>query len=357
MASGGCDRRACLIQRLPYDVGPTSNIFMNASVRHKYVLITAAHNEEAYLERTLQSVVAQVQKPVKWIVVNDRSTDRTGAIVAAYAKQYRFIELIEVCEGQGREFSSKVKALSLGYQRLQHLDYDFLGILDGDISFDPHYYGELLERFSRDQELGLCGGFIYEDARGEFQSRKTNTPISVAGAIQLFRRECYEAIGGLRPIPYGGEDWCAEVGVRMRGWTVQAFPELKAFHHRATGTGGSLVRYWYRQGKMDYALGSLPSFEIVKCARRVMENPFGLGALARWIGFCLSSLGRSPRLVPKEFIDYLREEQRQRLRAMIRSGPKAPELNSSIDMATQRTLASGPSHEHVAGDAGKPSPN
>lgn len=320
-----------------------------------YVLITAAHNEEAYVECTLQSVVAQIQKPLKWVVVNDRSTDQTGAIVESYAKQYEFIELVDVREGEGREFSSKVNALSRGYQRLHGLDYDFLGILDADISFDPHYYGEVLERLLQDSKLGLCGGFIYEEVGGEFRSRKTNTSNSVAGAIQLFRRECYEAIGGLQPIPYGGEDWCAEVGVRMRGWTVQAFPELKAFHHRATGTGGSLVRYWYRQGKMDYALGSLLSFEIVKCARRVMENPLGLGAVARWIGFCLSSLHCSPRLVPTEFVDYLREEQRQRLRSMIRSSPKAQKLSSSIGTATQKTPASAQSHESIASNAGKTS--
>lgn len=329
---------------------------MTAQVPHNYVLLTSAHNEEAHIERTLQSVVAQTQKPVKWIVVNDRSTDWTGTILAAYARQYRFIELVEVYEGQGRAFSSKVKALSLGYQRLQDLDYDFLGILDGDISFDPPYYGELLERFSRDPRLGLCGGFIYEDAHGQFQSRRTNTPISVAGAVQFFRRECYEVIGGLQPIPYGGEDWCAEVGVRMRGWAVQAFPELRAFHHRPTGTGGSLLRYWYRQGKMDYALGSLPSFEIVKCMRRVMENPLGLGALARWVGFSLSSLGRSPRLVSKEFIAYLQTEQRQRLRLMFSSGPRASQADSSINTPTPRSLAGDPFHDHLAGDAGKPCP-
>lgn len=304
---------------------------MNAPGGRKYVLITAAHNEEAYIERTLQSVVAQVQKPLKWVVVNDRSTDRTGPIVEAYAKQFEFIELVEERGEQGREFSSKVRALSMGYRRLQRPNYDFLGILDGDISFGSHYYGDLLEKFARDPKLGLGGGFIYEKRKGEFKSRKLNTPFSVAGAIQLFRRECYEAIGGLQPIPYGGEDWCAEVGVRMRGWKVQAFPDLKAFHHRGTGAGGNLMRYLYRQGKMDYALGSLPSFEVVKCARRVTKNPFALGAAVRWVGFCVSVLRRAPRLVSKEFIDYLREEQRQRLQAMIRSGSKAPQLNSLAD--------------------------
>jgi poly-beta-1,6-N-acetyl-D-glucosamine synthase len=303
---------------------------MSAPVGRKYILMTAAHNEEAYIERTLQSVTAQVQKPLKWVVVNDRSTDRTGPIVEAFAKQFEFIELVEVRGEQRRGFCSKVHALSLGYQRLQSLDYDFLGILDGDISFDPRYYGDLLEKFARDPKLGLSGGFIYENKQGEFQSRTQNTPLSVAGAIQLFRRECYEAIGGLRPIAYGGEDWCAEVGVRMRGWKVQAFPDLKALHHRSTGTGDNLMRYLYRQGKMDYALGSLPSFEFVKCARRVTDNPFVIGAAVRWAGFCVSSLRRSPRLVSKEFIDYLRDEQRQRLRTMIRSGSKAPELNSPI---------------------------
>ncbi len=288
----------------------------------KYVLLTAAHNEEAHIQRTLQSVVSQLHRPGKWVVVSDRSTDRTAQIVQEFAGRHDFIELVEVREGKGREFASKVHALRLGYERLQHLDHEFIGILDGDISFEPEYYIELLSRFARDPKLGLCGGFIYEEDAGQFKSRKTNTAISVAGAIQLFRRECYEAIGGLQPIPYGGEDWCAEVGVRMRGWTVQAFPDLKAFHHRPTGTGGNLLRYWYRQGKMDYAFGSLPSFEVVKCARRVRENPFGFGAFARWVGFVGSWISRSPRLVSKEFIDYLRQEQRQRLRAMIRSTPR-----------------------------------
>jgi GT2 family glycosyltransferase len=291
--------------------------------KSKYVLLTAAHNEEAYIERTLQAVVSQLHRPEKWVVISDRSTDRTAQIVREYAGENTFIELVEIREGTGREFSSKVHALTVGYERLKSIDYEFIGILDGDISFQREYYTQLLGRFAGDPKLGLCGGFIYEEDAGEFRSRKTNTPISVAGAIQLFRRECYEAIGGLRPIPYGGEDWCAEIGVRMLGWTVQAFPELKAFHHRPTGTGGSLLRYWYRQGKMDYALGTLPSFEIVKCARRVRENPFGFGALARSIGFLSSWLSGSPRLVSKEFVDYLRQEQRQRLRAMIRSSPRA----------------------------------
>lgn len=296
---------------------------MTTDPSSRYVLLTAAHNEEFYIERTLQSVVSQEHRPERWVVVSDRSTDRTAAIVQEYARKHDFIELVEVAEGKGREFSSKVNALTLGHEKLSKLDYEFLGILDGDISFGPQYYGDLLDKFSRDPKLGLSGGFIYEEDQGEFKSRKTNTSISVAGAIQLFRRECYEGIGGLQPIPYGGEDWCAEVGVRMRGWDVRAFPDLKAFHHRPTGTGGSLLRYWYRQGKMDYALGSLPSFEIVKCVRRVRENPFGFGALARWTGFLGSWLSRAPRLVSKEFIDYLRQEQRQRLRAMIRSAPGA----------------------------------
>jgi len=297
---------------------------MNQSDSARYVLLTAAHNEESHIERTLQSVIVQLMRPSKWVIVNDRSTDQTGSIVRAYADQYSFIEVVEVHDVNAeRSFSSKVSALRRGYGRLVGQEYEFIGILDGDVSFPPDYYAELTDRLSRAPHLGLCGGFIYENKAGEFRSRRMNSTSSVAGAIQLFRRECYEAIGGLQPIPYGGEDWCAEVSVRMRGWTVQSFPELKVFHHRPTGRGGRLTRYWYRQGKMDYAVGSLPSFEIVKCARRVVGNP--IGALARWLGFVLSWVSCSPRVVSNEFIEYLRQEQRQRLRAWMGSLPRASE--------------------------------
>lgn len=278
-----------------------------------YVLITAAHNEETYIENTIRSVLAQSVRPLRWTIVSDASTDRTDEIVKMYASENAFIELVRLDGSHRNNFAAKVQAIRTGYEYLGNLQYGFIGILDADISLQPFYYRELLDEFSEDPRLGLTGGFIYEDRGGVFRGRRSNRTWSVAGAVQLFRRECYEAIGGICPLRYGGEDWCAEVSARMKGWTVRASRELKAFHHRATGTADNLLYHWFRQGKMDFSLGCLPTFEVVKCVVRLAEKPIVFGALARLAGFAWSYCVRADRPVPEEFVQFLRNEQKRRL--------------------------------------------
>ncbi len=290
-----------------------------------YVLITAAHNEAAYIRHTLDSVARQSVLPQKWVIVSDRSTDGTDEIVQEFASSHPFVELVRVGGPTGRNFGAKVRAISAGYQRLDPaLPYRFVGILDADVELGPTYYSSVLEKFEQTPGLGLAGGFVNDKTRrGEFKNRRSNSQSSVCGSVQVFRRECYEAIGGLLPLKYGGEDWAAEIMTRMRGWTVQAFPQLKVFQHRPTGTAVSLMGYRFQQGKMDFCLGSLTSFEIVKCLKRFPEPPLVLGALIRMAGFGWACLTFDPRQLPQEAICYLRQEQHQRLRKTLKFGGSA----------------------------------
>ena len=280
-----------------------------------YVLITAAHNEEAYIDKTLLSVVHQTQLPVRWIIVDDASEDGTAAIVRQYEKQYPFIELLSLNDRHARDFSSKVFALNAGAALLEGHQYAFVGHLDADVSFQPEYMSSLIDRLQADQKLGLAGGFIHEEQGGEYRPRPMNSVRSVAGAIQMFRRECYESLNGFSPLRYGGEDWHAEVRARMGGWRVVAFPELAVHHLRPTGSAGKgRLRYWYLQGYKDYSLGSHPGFEAVKMARRMLCRPYIIGALAGLVGFGLAYCRRENRLVSPEFLRFLRAEQMDRLR-------------------------------------------
>jgi poly-beta-1,6-N-acetyl-D-glucosamine synthase len=281
--------------------------------KETYVLITAAHNEERYIEDLIRSVVNQSVLPFKWVIVSDASTDRTDQIVKQYASQYPFIQLLR-CEGKHRHnFAAKDFALKAGYESLKGMPFGFVGILDADISLESTFFDGLLDAFKKDPNLGLTGGFIYEEKDGEFSIRGGNRIWSVAGATQFFRRACYEEIGGYSPLKYGGSDWCAEVSARMKGWTVRAIPELKVFHHRPTGTARNLLRYWFHLGRMDFSLGCHPIFEIAKCMGRMRHKPVVLGGLARLAGFVWSYIVRADRSVSKEFIEFLRKEQRQRL--------------------------------------------
>ena len=193
-----------------------------------------------------------------------------------------------------------MRALHAGNELLRDVSCAFIGNLDADVSIGPSYFEDLIARFDQRPSLGLAGGFVVEETSGEFRDRRQNRVYSVAHAAQLVRRECYEAIGGYAVLEYGGEDWHAQTCAKMKGWEVEAFPELKIFHHRHTGEGDNLLRHRFRQGRMDYSFGSYPAFEVFKCLQRLPEKPLLIGGLARLTGFFWSWVCRDKRPVSDE---------------------------------------------------------
>src|SRR5262245_25315453 len=105
-----------------------------------YVVITPAHNEERFLEKTIASMRKQTVKPLRWVIVNDASTDRTGAIVVAWKKRCDFIQLVDLERDSGRTFARKATAFERGFAEVRQLGFDFVGNLDADISFGPRYF-------------------------------------------------------------------------------------------------------------------------------------------------------------------------------------------------------------------------
>lgn len=291
----------------------------------KYVLVTAARNEESYIEKTICSVVAQTLKPEKWIIVNDGSVDRTEEIVNKFSLKHNFIQLLNKKSGNIRDFGSKVRAIHEGLQSLQGMDYDFIGNIDGDIEFGQDYFECLLEKFKENETLGIAGGWIYEFRDGKYEKRFGNAEHSVPGSIQTFRRECFESIGSYLPIKTGGEDCIAEVIARMQGWSTKSFPDLKIFHQRATGTEkANILSANYRQGKEDYFVGNHPLFELLKCLKRIQAKPFIIGSIFRLLGYPGGLLSKKPITVPQDVIEFLRKEQIDRIKALIHKRKTIP---------------------------------
>lgn len=285
-----------------------------------YALVTAAYNEEAFIETLLRSVTSQTILPDRWIIVNDGSTDGTDKIVQKYANNFKFVQLNYIKkEKHAHSFAAQVHAINAGLALLKN-DYEcsFIGNLDADVSFEPEYFEELLGKFHREPELGLAGGWIHEAQGGIFKERKVNSPQSVPHAVQLFRRDCLEALGwAYEPFPYGGPDWYAEVYLRMKGWRVQSFPDLKVLHHRPTGAAAGFIRTAYREGLMHYSMGSHPLYEFFRAARRLSGKPFVVGALLRLFSFIVASCRKEPMYVSDEFIKFLREEEMKRVRRFL----------------------------------------
>jgi poly-beta-1,6-N-acetyl-D-glucosamine synthase len=286
--------------------------------RKKYVLLTAAYNEESYIGATIESIAAQTHLPERWVIVSDASKDRTDKIVLSYAAKYPFLRFVRIQEKHARNFGAQVMAIRRGFEELRGVDYEFIGNLDADLTFEPDYFEKLLRKFDDDPKLGIGGGSIHErGSDGAFRSRPLNTKRSVGHAVQMVRRECYEDIGGWVAMPYGGQDWQALVSAEMRGWRVRSFSDLPVYHHRPTGGGDRRFRNLFREGRMDYSVGSYPPFEIFKLARRIRFKPYLLGSLVRLSGFLWGYWTREDRPVSREFIAFLRAEQKKALRTFL----------------------------------------
>ena len=282
-----------------------------------YVLITAARNEEDYIERTIRSVIAQTILPAKWVVVSDGSTDRTDEIVKRYADTYDFILLLHRSADQERNYGSKAKALKLAYEQLTGLAYDFIGNLDADVSFDSAYYEGVLKKLKENERLGIAGGIRFDFFDGRFR-RVHCAHNSVGGPFQLFRRQCYEEIGGYQPLRFGTIDSVAETMARMCGWDVEHFPEFKVYHYRCTGTaGGGLARARFKVGAQNYSIGYHPLFQTVRCLSRLFHYPPLIGSLSELAGYFWAFLKRREREVSDDFVWYLRAEQLGRLRSIL----------------------------------------
>jgi len=284
-----------------------------------YVLITPAHNEESYIEKTIQSVISQTILPTKWVVVSDGSTDGTDDIIRKYTKQNSWIELIRTKDHNECSFGSKALAINSGYQQLKHLEYEFIGILDADITIAADYYQRILLKFEENAHarLGVAGGMIAELRKGKFTILDYNVN-SVAGAVQLFRRRCFEEIGGYRPLKLGGIDALAEIMLRMRGWQVKSFKDIIAYHHRRIGTTrGSLVRSRFRYGLKDYSIGTHPLFMFLKCIHRFQEKPYIFGGILMLSGYFWAWIRREPKAVSEEIVRFVRYEQINRMKSKI----------------------------------------
>jgi poly-beta-1,6-N-acetyl-D-glucosamine synthase len=279
-----------------------------------YVLVTPARNEARFIELTIQSVVAQTVRPMKWVIVSDGSTDGTDAIVERYAAQYEWIELLRMPERQERNFAGKVFAFKAGKAKIEAVPYEVIANLDADISFEADYFSYLLVKLAVDPSLGVVGT-PYVETTGESYDYRFTSVEHVSGACQMFRRECYEAIGGYVPVKVGAVDCIAVIAARMKGWKTHTFTDKVCRHHRKVGTAQSgAMKANFTAGVMDYAMGNHPLWELFRSAYQMTRRPYLLRGMALGFGYLWSLVCCAKRPVSREFIEYSRREQMQRLK-------------------------------------------
>ena len=294
-----------------------------------YVLITPARNEEAFIEKTIQSMINQTILPIKWIIVNDGSTDETGNIVKRYLAVHPWIELVEIPQRQDRSFAKKVHSFNAGFEKVKELEYEIIGNVDADISFEKDHFEFLLDRFRDDPSLGVAGTVFKEEGGYGSDTDSFEGHTHVSGQCQIFRRRCFADIGGYVPHHAGGIDWIAVVTARMHGWKTQSFRERWFFHHRHLGTAErSPLASSFSYGEKDYFMGGHPLWEVFRVVYRMTKKPYLLNGGALGLGYLWAFLSRTPRPVSEEFIRFHRGEQMMKLKAILKAMLRLKKVDS-----------------------------
>jgi glycosyltransferase involved in cell wall biosynthesis len=285
----------------------------------RYALVTPARNEADLIEQTIRSVVAQTVPPSKWVIVSDGSTDGTDEIVKRYASQCSWIELVRMPERRDRQFAAKAHAFNAGCARLKDVPFDIIGNLDADITFDSEYLAYLLEKFSANPRLGVAGTPFVEDhdrTDKHTYAHQFADASHVSGACQMFRKKCFDEVGGYIPVKAGAIDWIAVTTARMKGWQTRTFTEKVCFHHRKLGVGSGShgkLRMRFHYGRKAYSVGGHPVWECLRGVFQMRQRPFVLGGLWFISGYVSAALRRTDRVVSPELMRFHRAEQMGRL--------------------------------------------
>ncbi|MEL6196453.1 MAG: glycosyltransferase family 2 protein [Pseudomonadota bacterium] len=280
-----------------------------------YVVISPCRNEAAFARRTLDSMVAQSCRPALWLIVDDGSNDETPGILAAYAAQHDWIRVMRRTDRGHRAVGpGVVEAFYAGLAEAPLEGIEHIVKLDLDLVLPERYFEILIDRMTADPRLGTCSGKpYYRDASGTLVSERRGDEMSV-GMTKLWRRRCFEAIGGLaRAVMWDAID-CHKA--RQLGWKARSWdePDLRFEHLRPMGSSqGGIHEGRRRHGAGQWYMGSDPLFTLASAVFRMAEPPRILGGLSMAWGYGRAALLGAPRHPDPALRRFIRAYQRRAL--------------------------------------------
>ncbi|MEL6971128.1 MAG: glycosyltransferase family A protein [Bacteroidota bacterium] len=250
-----------------------------------YVIVIPAYNEADFLPRTIEAIIQQELPPAQLVIVNDGSTDETGAIIDDYAKRYPWIKPVHSYEDKGYSGGAKIiKAFYRGYAGITATDYDFLIKMDADLLVDPDYFSAIAKHFEQQPKLGLAGGMLLTEKEGQWVYENISDRDHVKGAYKAWRKAAFEEMGGLKHTI--GWDTLDEILLQYYGWEVLVDESLPVKHYRPLGTKTGLVRVRVRIGYSFYRMRYGFWISLISAAKTAFRNqPYLISGLAVMWGF------------------------------------------------------------------------
>jgi glycosyltransferase involved in cell wall biosynthesis len=279
-----------------------------------YYIVIPAHNEEAFIALTLDSLISQTVLPKKVVIVNDNSTDKTAEIVTAYAKENPFISLVNKTSSAIHLPGSKViQAFHKGFETLDK-EYDVIVKLDADLILPNNYFETILNIFEKDATIGMAGGFAYIEKNGEWILENLTDKDHIRGAFKAYRKACFQQIGNLKPAM--GWDTVDELLSKFYGWKVVTDASLIVKHLKPTGANYNKTAR-YKQGEAFYTLGYGFLITSIASAKLAMMKKKPLLFLDYIKGFWKAKAAKTPLLVTAEQAKFIRKYRLKKMKEKI----------------------------------------
>lgn len=279
-----------------------------------YYIVIPAHNEEAFISLTLESLISQTLLPKKVVIVNDNSTDKTAEIVMAFAKENSFISLVNKTSSAIHLPGSKViQAFQKGFETLDE-NYDVIVKIDADLIFPNNYFETINKHFESDSSIGMVGGFCYIEKNGQWILENLTDKDHIRGALKAYRKEVFKQIGGLKP--QMGWDTVDELLCKFYNWKVATDASLQVKHLKPTGANYNKTAR-YKQGEAFYTLGYGFLITSIASAKLAMMKKRPILFLDYIKGFWKAKAAKTPLLVTAEQAKFIRKYRLKKMKEKI----------------------------------------
>ena len=244
-------------------------------------ILIPAHNEEVVIKETIQAIMRldYPKEKLEVLLINDNSSDRTGAIIDRYAKKHSYIQSVHTQP----PYAGKGKSSALN-QGLKHSTGDIIVVYDADNTPEPEAVSNLVLGFLKDEKAGaIVGKFRVINANKNLLTRLINIETltfqwlaqagrwfwfrmtTIPGTNFAIRRSILEQLGGWDEKALS-EDTELSIRVYNLGYHIRFFPEAVTWEQEPES-----IQVWWKQ-RTRWARGNI--YVILKYLLRIhkLEN-------------------------------------------------------------------------------------
>jgi len=234
----------------------------------KFLIIIPAHNEQDHLPFTLDSLQKQIFKDFTVMIVNDGSTDKTSQVIKKYTDEDARFQTIDLEKSAHQPGSKVVSAFKNGLKTQNIDNFDIICKFDADIILNENYLFEIDKAFTENPNYGLVGGLLYVEKDRNWVYEGNSNKHHVRGPMKAYRKECFEAIGGLRETL--GWDNIDSVLLKNLGWEEIVLPGLHVKLIKVKGADYTIKPADY-YGRYFYFLGLNRFLTYVAAGKEAMK--------------------------------------------------------------------------------------